>query len=187
MNDGDAFIPSVNGRAGSWTQAHDYTMGVPIFPPDNAPFQMSNAGDVCHGFAARLYGGPFTVWGASFGFGLGAPYDVTAYSGFSFTARTTANPLVISVQFPDKDTDPAAGICDPSTNGPNYCFDHFSSPITLNSGWMKYVVTFAQLRQGGWGRIVKAFDPSSLRSVAFLIPVGAKFDVWVDNVAFVKR
>jgi hypothetical protein len=162
-------------------------MGVPIFPPDNTLFQMSNTADPCHGFAARVYGGPFTIWGASFGFGLGAPYDASAYSGFTFMARTNASPLVITVQFPDKDTDPAGGLCDPSTNGPNYCFDHFGSPIMLSPGWTKYTISFGQLRQGGWGRVVPAFDPSSLRSINFLIPVGARFDVWVDNVAFVKR
>src|SRR5205085_5034016 len=133
---------SVNGRAGSWSQAHDYTMGVPIFPPDNLPFQMTRNGNPCLGFGARVYGGPFTVWGASFGFGLGAPYDASAYSAFTFMAFTGAGPLVINVQFADKDTDPAGGICDPSKNGPNYCFDHFSAPIMLNPVWTKHVVTF---------------------------------------------
>jgi hypothetical protein len=186
MSDGDPFLPSIGGRAGSWHVSHDDTPNVSMFPPGFL-FQMSDSGDPCRRWFARTYGGPYTIWGASIGFGLGAPYDASSYSGFTFWAQSSAGGLVIRVQFPDEETDPRGGLCDPSTSGPNFCYDHWNYPIRLASTPTKYTVPFTALRQLGWGRHTKAFDPTTLYAVEFAIPPGANFDFWVDDVAFIRR
>ena len=38
MNDGNRFIPSINGRAGAWTVYHDDTPMVSMHPDFNEPF-----------------------------------------------------------------------------------------------------------------------------------------------------
>ncbi|MGC9983890.1 MAG: hypothetical protein ABSF35_09680 [Polyangia bacterium] len=184
MDDGNAIIPFVHGRAGAWSDSHDATPGVSMFPDPNGVFTMTNTGDPCRKYAAYVYGGPFVYSGADFGFGLGAPYDASAYSGFSFWAKVDAGTSpYLNVAFPDKDTDPGAFIC--QTSGTELCWDHFSHGVTLSSDWTKYTIPFTSLTQAGWGHLAAAFDPSTLFGVTFEISANATFGIWVDDVAFV--
>ena len=129
-----------------------------------------------------MYGGPFTVWGAGFGVGLGNPYNASGYYGISFWARS-AVPLTLQIAFPDKDTAVAGGLCDPGSTGSNGCYDHYSARRPIGAQWQKIDITYDELSQLGFGRRGKGFDPSTLFEIQFLIPRGAKFDVWVDDVA----
>ena len=184
MDDGNAIIPFVHGRAGAWSDSHDTTPGVSMFPDPNGVFTMTNTGDSCHKYAAYVYGGPFVYSGADFSFGLGAPYDASAYSGFSFWAKVDAGTSpYLNVAFPDKDTDPGAFIC--QTSGAQLCWDHFSHGVTLSTVWTKYTIPFKSLTQAGWGHLAAAFDPSTLFGVTFEIAANATFGIWVDDVAFV--
>jgi hypothetical protein len=184
MDDGDGFIPSVNGRAGSWLAAHDDTPGAMMFPPSGL-FAMSDSGDPCHGFAAHARGGQFTIWGANFSFGLGSPYSALAYSGFSFWAKASMSTGVVRVSFPDGDTFPDGGICSTS-GGATGCWDHYGKRITLPSTWTKMTILFSELTTDGWGSVGRGFDPSRLYRIEFDLAVGAQFDVWIDEVAFIK-
>ena len=74
---------------------------------------MDKTGDDCRILAAHVYGGPFTVWGAGFGVGLGNPYNASGYNGISFWARS-AVPLTLQIAFPDKDTAVAGGLAIPA-------------------------------------------------------------------------
>lgn len=186
MNDGNRFIPSVNGRTGAWTVYHDETPA-PMHPDVTDPFTMDATGDPCRMRAAHVYGGPFSVWGAGFGFGLGNPYNAKAYSGIGFWGRSGGSPMSAQIAFPDKDTALNGGLCDPSLNGGNGCYDHYSARRAFSADWQRYEVRFVELQQLGFGRLGMGFDPTTLFEVQFLIAQNAKFDVWIDDVVFLTR
>ncbi len=185
MNDGDRFIPQVNGRAGAWTDSDDATPGSTMFPDPVGPFTMTDTGDACRKYAAYVHGGPFVVWGADFWFGLGSPYDASTYTGISFWAKIdNGSSSGLRVTFPDKDTQPDGGLCQTNVTGPTQCYDHYGKRITLTTTWTKYLVAFSSLSQDGWGRPGAGFDPTTIYQVLFQIPVDAKFGIWIDDVAF---
>lgn len=187
MNDGDRFIPQVNGRAGTWKDSDDGTPGSTMFPDPAGPFTMTNTGDVCHGYAVYVYGGPFVDTGATFGFGIGSPYDASKYGGITFWAKIDSGSSAgLRVAFPDKDTQPDGGLCQTSGSASTLCWDHYGYRITpgLTTQWTKYTIAFSSLTQDTWGRLGAAFDPSTIYEVQFQIPVDGKFGIWVDTVAF---
>jgi hypothetical protein len=190
MDNGSQFIPNIHGRAGSWQGAHDTTPNVTMFPPDGT-FSMSNTNDPCRLLAVRVYGGPFTIWGALFSVGLGAPYNASAYKGVSFWAKVgPSSSTGVRLTFPDKDTDPAGGICSTAPGAPpNGCFDHWGMPLSplLSQSWTKVTVRFTSLSQGGWGNLVSQFDPSTVYGIQWEILAGATFDIWVDDLAFLTQ
>jgi hypothetical protein len=157
-----------------------------MFPDPATPFLMTQTGDKCRNWAVYVYGGQYSIYGTGFGFGLGSPYNASAYTGFSFWAKVDPSTTrVVRVAFPDKYTDPDGGICDPTTSGSTQCWDHYGKRLTLSLVWTKFTIPFSDLRQGGWG-YTAPFDKGSLYGVQFQIPVNAIFGVWVDDVAFVK-
>jgi hypothetical protein len=185
LNDGNRFIPSVNGRVGAWTDSDDGTPGGTMVPDPANAFTPTDTGDVCRKYAAYVKGTGFSTSGASFWFGLGSPYNASKYTGISFWAKVdSGSTAVIRVEFPDKDTFPDGGICSTSGTGSTSCWDHYGSRITLTNDWKKYTVPFSQLSQDGWGLLATQFDPASLYEVLFQIPVNATFGIWIDDVAF---
>jgi len=183
MNDGDPFIPPINGRAGAWVSYHDATPNAKMFP--DGLFVMSETGDACRCSAARATGGIYTIWGSGFSVGLGGPYNASAYRGVSFWARSTAGPTVIRVALPDINTDPSGGRCDP-TGGAMGCFDHWGSRIMLGTDWIKVTIPFSSLSQELWGNLAPAFRADAVYSIQFNISVGSLFDLWVDDVALIR-
>jgi len=185
MNDGDRFIPQVNGRAGAWKDSDDGTPGATMFPDPAGLFTMTKTGDMCRQYAAYVYGGPFVDTGATVGFGIGGPYDASKYDGISFWAKIDSGSYGLRVAFPDKDTLPDGGLCEGSAPE-NQCWDHYGYRITnRTTEWTKYTVSFSSLTQDGWGRSGGGFDPSTLFEVQFQIPKNNTFGVWIDDVAFV--
>ena len=185
MNDGDRFIPQVNGRAGAWKDSNDGTPGSTMFPNPAGPFTMTNTGDVCRKYAVYTYGGPFVDTGATVGFGIGGPYDASKYDGISFWAKIDSGSYGLRVAFPDKDTSPDGGLCQGSVAG-NQCYDHYGYRITnLTTSWTKYTVYFNSLSQDGWGRSGGGFDRATIFEVQFQIPKNGTFGVWIDDVALV--
>jgi hypothetical protein len=187
LNDGDRFIPPLNGRSGAWFTGHDLSPDAKMYPdPDTTGFVPSATGDACRKYASYVYGTGYVLWGADFWFGLGSPYDASKYTGISFWARVDAGTsTVVRVTFPDKDTLPDGNLCQTgSSAGANQCYDHYGQRITMSTTWTKYYVSFSSLSQDGWGRGGTGFDPGTLYQVLFMIPVGATFGIWVDDVAF---
>ena len=88
MNDGDRFIPQVNGRAGAWADSDDGSPGRNHVPRSSGTIhhQRTRATPVGK-YAAYVHGGPFVLQGADFWFGLGSPYNASAYTGISFWAK----------------------------------------------------------------------------------------------------
>jgi hypothetical protein len=184
LNDGDRFVPRVNGRVGSWADSHDGSPGSMYPDPAAGLFTPSDTGDSCRKYAAFVKGTGFSDWGAAFWFGLGSPYDASKYNGVSFWAKTDNPAQRLQVAFPDKDTATEGGICKPNSVGATACLDHFASYVQLTPNWKRYTITFKELSQSGWGMKATAFDPSSLYEILFQIPVNATFAIWVDDVAF---
>lgn len=181
-------VPELHGRSGFWFTYHDDTPGAVISPPSGLPFRMAESGDPCRKRAVHVTGGPFAQWGAGLGFGVGNPYDVTRYTGLSFwiKGKLTSTSLV-RVSLTDKDTDPKGGLCDPkATDGPNACHDHFGEQFRISEDWSQVTVLFGDLRQSVWGRLASRFDRQTLYDVHFEFPVGAQFDVWLDDVALLS-
>jgi hypothetical protein len=187
MNDGDRFIPQVNGRAGAWKDEGDATSSSTMFPDPAGLFTMTNTGDPCRKYAAYVYGGPFVDGNPVFYFGIGGPYDASKYDGISFWAKIdSGSSSGLRVAFPDKDTQPDGGLCQGSVPG-NQCWDHYGYRILtgLTTQWTKYTVSFNSLTQNGWGRAGAGFDRSTIYEVQFQLPSNAKFGVWIDDVALV--
>jgi hypothetical protein len=182
LNDGDRFIPMVNGRVGAWTDYHDASPSGKMYPDPNTGFVPTDTGDVCRKFAAYVAGTGYVLTGSGFWFGLGSPYDASKYTGISFWAKIDAGTSPgIRVAFPDKDTQPDGNICPPGT-----CYNHYGYLINpLTTTWTKYTVSFSKLTQEqGWGHLGTAFDPATIYQVSFEIPVNATFGIWIDDVAF---
>jgi hypothetical protein len=187
LNDGDRFIPSLNGRVGAWSDSHDSSPNAKMYPDPNTGFAPTDTGDPCRKYAVYVAGGGYVLWGADFWFGLGSPYDASKYKGITFWAKidSGASPS-LRVAFPDKDTQPDGNMCETGiSSGPTACYDHYGYRITLDSTWTKHTVLFSQLGQEGWGHAGTAFDPTSLYEVLFQISVGANFGFWIDDVAFI--
>jgi hypothetical protein len=184
LNDGDRYLPPLSGRVGAWKVNHDNSPNAKMFPSDD--FVPSQTGDPCRNYACYVGGTGYVDWGASFSFGLGAPYNASKYKGITFWARVdSGTSSVIRVAFPDKDTDPDGNLCsEDSSAGANACYDHYGQRLTLTTIWTKYTVNFANLSHGGWGR-GDGFDPATIYEVLFQIPTGATFGYWVDDVAFI--
>jgi hypothetical protein len=186
LNDGDRFIPSVNGRAGAWFDSHDSSPNAKMYPDPNTGFSPTDTGDSCRKFAAYVTGSGYVLWGADLWFGLGSPYNASKYKGISFWAKIdAATSSALRVSFPDKDTQPEGNLCQTNVaSGSTACYDHYGYRPPVTTTWTKYTVAFSQLTQEGWGHAGSAFDPASLYQVLFQIPVGATFGIWIDDVAF---
>jgi hypothetical protein len=185
MNDGDRFIPQVNGRAGAWKDEGDATSSSTMFPDPAGLFTMTNPGDACRKYAAYVYGGPFVDGNPLFYFGIGGPYDASKYEGVSFWAKIdSGSSSGLRVAFPDKDTQPDGGLCQASVAG-NSCWDHYGKHIDITTTWTKWQVSFNELAQIGWGRAGAGFDRSTIYEVQFQLPGNEKFGVWIDDVALV--
>ncbi|MEZ4302670.1 MAG: carbohydrate binding domain-containing protein, partial [Polyangiaceae bacterium] len=106
------------------------------------------------------------------------PYDLSAYKGISFMAKSATGPLKVRLKVPDANTDPDAKVC-------SECFNDFGADLDLTADWQKFVIPFSELAQlPGWG----SPRPSGLeRSKVFGIQwqvntPGAAYDVWIDDV-----
>ena len=188
--DGNHQVSAQKGRNGYWyTFADD--VGTTITPTAGAKggtFGMAMLGGANGSLgAARIVGKVSTNGEIVFG-GVGvnfldpkAPYDASAYRGFSFYARVAGEqPMNVRLKVPDANTDKAGGVC-------TECFNDFGADIVLTPLWTRYEVAWEVLTQlPGWG----APRPSQIdRSKVFGIQLqvatpGADFDVWVDDLQF---
>ena len=188
MEDKDGAILTTEGRQGFWYTYSDgtstmtpvpnttFTMGA-ITPPREASTS-----------AAHMVGMGFTKYGAGMGFDLNAMgtmksgFDASTYSGVSFYARIGKGAsAALRVNISDKDTAPEGGVC-----AADKCNDHFGTDITLTEDWKQYTVKFADLKQVGYGQAFPKFLTNALYGMAFAVGTKVSFDVWIDDLRFVK-
>ena len=57
----------------------------------------------------------------------------------------------------------------------------------MTETWTLYTMTFNELLQLGWGQSFSALDVPHLYAIQFQVAKGVKFDVWLDDVAFLAK
>jgi hypothetical protein len=183
LEDGDAYIPAVDGRAGNWYTVNDGTGDQSPGPDFTATFGGADGSAYC----AATNGADFTEWGAKLGVYLNHPaptvpagtFDGSGFRGIRFyargnvTVRATVN--VLAVRGSD-----IGGTCDPELGG---CNDYHGLPVALDPVWREYTIAFADLTQEGWGQAVR-FDATALVAIDFSVPRGPSFDYAIDDLVF---
>jgi len=175
-----ALIPASDGRVGGWWISIGSTGKVttPTLPPAGGG-PMPVTGGMGGGMALHFAGSDTDAvkgWGADASValsGTGNCYDASIYTGgikLSLMGKGSVYLSVITAQ------DKAAM----ATSG------NQRKEIMISSTWMDYTIPWAQLVTG-WGNPIP-LDPKSI--VALDIAPSASsavdFDIWIDNVQFVK-
>jgi hypothetical protein len=182
LDDGDGWILRCLTRGGGWYTYNDGSASGTQTPLPGRPFLPQSPGHAS-AYAAHTAGSGFTVRGAGMGFDLNNPsgtrasYDASAYQGLTFWAKASGA-LHIYVNFPDRDTDPAGGVC-------TKCNDSYGKGVDITADWAAYTVRFADLSTDGVGAPTpKAFDAAHVYSIEFHTAHSTVFDFWVDDIAF---
>jgi len=181
FEDGTLFLPGLEGRRGMWYSFTDGTAGC---------LNMEVASDAASK-ALHVYGGGFSG-GRDVGFGTNlawsdaqqakCTYDLSAYSGIRFRAKGDVN---LRIVFESRETtfQSGGGLC-PDSNG---CFDRQGRSFVLTSEYQEFVVPFCSLGQMGFGPAFGPLNLADATAIDFLIDTTGKFDVSIDDIAFVPR
>ena len=196
FEDMDALILPAPPRNGPWYVFHDATTaGV------ESPFtvELLTGANVRTDSTAALHltAHGFTDWGAGVGAdfvnqaGSKVPYDASAYSGIHFYAKVaTGTQTVMKLLIPTIYSDAGGGKCSDSVAG-KHCSDHlFCSISGLKTTWAGYQCNFSALvQQGTFGGLPQpTLDPKSVYSVQFTwVTKTLPLDIWIDDVAFVRK
>jgi len=183
FEDGDFMVRDMGGRVGNWYTFHDSTADG-VVTMDISPSQR-NSGNVR---AMHTSGMGFTIWGSGIGGDFHnvkgtkddkARYDASSYTGITFWARAKTA-VTVTVTLPDEDTEPAIGLC-------TTCDHHYYKSLQVDTTWQRFTVRFADLTlEPGDDPVPTAFKPAGLVSVQFRMVAGSTYELWIDDVAFVK-
>jgi hypothetical protein len=161
---------------GSWFVYSDKSAKGEKMPPSVEEFMKAVENGVLH-----TTGKGYTEWGGGVGTNLiGAPMltpvDASKYRGIKFKAsgKTPMKFLVGTVA-----TMPEFGRC-------KKCYDHYRKVIKDLSDEPKvYEITWADLKQTGWGDKVK-FDTKTIVALNFTSLDAVPWDFTIDDVAFLE-
>jgi hypothetical protein len=203
-------IASLGGRDGPWFTYNDMsTTGhqtpkaggaftdIAVVPPREIPESLG--GGESH-YAAETNGYGFTLWGAGMGFNFlstQAAYDASAFIGFVFWGRiggtlgeADGGVAGIRLNVPDMNTDPRGDVCNEAGMT---CNDFFGKNLTFTTEWQEFEVLYTDLGQLGFGTYEPALDAAHVYGCQFLVTTdldnndnGAYFDVWIDDIYFIK-
>jgi len=199
FEDGDFYLPknpALQGRVGNW---YAYGDGTGIATEDIVDI---NRGTSVKGI--QTTGKEFTKWGSGVGVDLKnsgssqatkLPFDAAAYSALTFWGRAE-KAITVAVVLPDVNTDPSGKRCnpDPAVSG---CDHHFSKSVQITTSWQRFTVAFSELMPESGN---KPLDPSmplndkfapgpapdGVVSVQFRVQGGQTYDLFLDDIAFVK-
>jgi hypothetical protein len=159
-----------------------------ISPPRTVSAPFAALSGATSSWGAEVTGSGFAMF-ASMGFNFKNPraaYDASAYIGFVFWGRTGSTATDGTVRFlvPDLNTDPAGSVC-------TTCNDFFGENLMFTSSWQQYTVMYSDLSQAGFGVPTETtLNAANVYAVQFQIstkaPAGEAFDVWVDDIYFIK-
>jgi hypothetical protein len=197
MEDGDSNVGPQPAWNGGWYVFNDMTPTGHMVPGLNDPITMTAIGGGRCGStqSLRMSGNGFNDWGAGMGLAFAydgngsVSFDMHQYDGIVFWARTGEGTVSrFRVAFPDRDTVPQGGVCDPaSTAIGEQCYDNWGiNLMDIGNQWKQYRVKFSDLAQRGFGKAVPEFDPAHLNEIQFQLDAAALFDVWIDDIAFTK-
>lgn len=131
--------------------------------------------------ALKFYGGNHGNWGAlaRAQFSTMPPYDATAYTGIRFFARASM-PMALGVKLADRNTTSTARVC-------TKCGDHFGVDINLTTDWQTFTIPFPMMKQRGTGDpLPAAVSKEALYYLEFVVSKFPTFEVWIDDISFVK-
>jgi hypothetical protein len=181
LDDGDRYIPAVDGRMGRWHTLNDGT-GTQTPPPQT--FAATSGGAEDSPYCIATAGSGFTAWGAKIGVFLniaevGDPdtYDLSAYRGVRFHARGNALVRATVLTEAVRGTS-TGGACDESLGG---CFDYHGLSFALTDDWREYSMDFDALAQEGWGQAIE-LDPAGAMELGFSVSAGVDFAFAIDSV-----
>ncbi len=179
----DSVVAPLDGRGGNWTTYDDGT-GKQT-PPDKSPLFPSRiaGGRGSSTRALHLFGGKFKDWGVTFGAELAnaACYDVSAYAGITFIAKGPGA-VKVGLQMIDVQDVKYGGLCKTD------CYNTHRKVVELSKSWKEYTVRWEELHQLYTAGPPLAFDPTRVRFLDFGIdPEHTPYDLWIDDVSFVKK
>ena len=182
FEDGDARIAPLEHRAGFWNTSNDGT-GLEV-PSPGGPFPVSRipGGRGASRFALHVRGGKFSKWGVALSTDLSARrcYDASAYGGIAFWARGRGHVDIIA-KMTQTAPEEYGGSCT------HDCYDGHRTTIELSSQWHEERITWAELKQKGFGPPL-TFDPRSLLGLEFSsMPAQTPLDYWIDDLRFLPR
>lgn len=192
MEDGDSGIEASEGRNGYWYSGNDGTGGTMV--PASGTFGMVelSSGDRSS-FSAGLKASGFTGWGSVIGFNfveqaaLVKAYDGSDYCGVQFWGKAAAI-TTVALRVPDGDTHPNGNVCKETGAANQLCYDHFVAKIAFTTSWKEHNVKFSALTQLGTG-----YHPADgklkadkLYALEWALPSGGPYEIWVDDVSFIK-
>jgi hypothetical protein len=177
---GTIYLPQIQGRTGYWWLAPDGTTGGLV---GEASGQCA-ARDRFSGHFAAVWS---TYWASTWtsifvatpGNTIAAPYDASAYSGISFWAAFGGgNPAPFEVPVGVTTVDNAwnGGVCSKK------CMDYYQVKVPLTRQWQRFVVRFDEMAQEGWGDPLVPLRKDQL--VGLIIWPRQAFDIWIDDVRF---
>ena len=179
FEDGDLRSRVVDGRQSEWYVFTDDSDGC---------IELRIAPEASSALHARGQG--FTAWGAAFGLSFqwdsaqskNCIYDASAYAGVRFRARGDA-PLRLALGTKASTFQSMGGSC-PDNQG---CYDQYGRALSLTAEWQTFEIDFCSLAQEGWGTPLDSFAPNELVHLNFFVRATRPFDVWVDDVEFVRH
>jgi hypothetical protein len=179
----DSRVAPLDGRAGNWSTYDDGT-GKQT-PPDKSPLFPTRIPGSRDGSkrALHVFGSKFKDWGVTFGAELAnaACYDASAYAGVEFWAK---GPGVIKVGFQmiDVQDEKYGGLCKTD------CYNTHRTIVRLDKTWRHYKIRWEELAQLYDAGPFLTFDPRRVRFFEIGIgPESTPYDLWLDDVAFLKR
>lgn len=192
FEDGDLALPALGtpARVGGW---YGYGDGSGTVTEDIATI---NRGASLHGIHGS--GKNFTSWGSGIGVDLNASggtkqtWDASAYNAVTLWARvsTPTTGLAVTFLLPDIDTDKltVGHTCDGANSG---CDHHYFKSLAVTTGWQRFTIPFDDLTLEPGGSLpnmmpVPPFNKAKISSVQFRVQSGITYELYVDDIAFVK-
>jgi hypothetical protein len=179
----DSRVLPLDGRSGNWMTYDDGT-GKQTPPGRSALFPSRiPGGRGASKSGLHVMGGKFTLWGVTLGAELADAgcYDASAYAGIEFHAKGPGK-LRVGLQMIDVQDVKYGGLCSKD------CYNTHRAVITLGKTFGRHVVRWEDLQQLFEGGPPVLFDPKRVRFIEFgVAPEDTPFDIWIDDVAFVRR
>jgi hypothetical protein len=139
-------------------------------------------------YGAEVTGSGFNKYGGM-GFNFKNPraaYNASAYTGFVFWGRIGSSTTAATIRFlvSDAHTDSQGGTC-------SMCSDYLAMDLTFTTTWQQFTVNYSDLSQAGFGVPAETtLDAAAVYGVQFQVsttaPAGQAFDVWIDDIYFIK-
>jgi hypothetical protein len=188
MENPDQYIPDTDGRQGFWSLSNDGSGGTQT--PSIMTMSAIPGGRGTSMYALHTTSMGFTKTGALVGVDLNrktarSTYDASAYQAVHFYAKVAPGSLaLVHFAMPDMHTDPAGDLC---TKAPQQCYDHWATDRTFSNDWAEYTIAFSDLDQFGWGdNDATALDVAHVYGIQFSWGTQS-MDLWIDDIAFVKK